>query len=52
MVFELGAKEYAQGLREMLGGGAVNMAASLAKLDLRSFVFARVVSNESPFLYL
>jgi len=46
MVFELGAKEYAQGLEETLGGGAVNMAASLAKLDLRPFVFARVSKGE------
>ncbi len=46
MAFEFGAKEYAQGFDEAIGGGAVNMAASLAKMDLKPFVFSRVSRGE------
>ncbi len=36
-----GAKFYTDDYREMVGGGAVNVGASLQKLGLRAFVFAR-----------
>lgn len=46
MAFEFGAKEYAQSFNESIGGGAVNMAASLAKMDIKPFVFSRVSKGE------
>lgn len=47
MAFEFGAKEYAESLVEKVGGSAVNMAAGLAKNDIRPFVLARTSKGES-----
>lgn len=47
MAFEFGAKEYAQSLKEEVGGSAVNVASGLAKNDLKPFVFARTSRGET-----
>jgi fructokinase len=47
MAFEFGAKEYAEELREEIGGSAVNVAAGLAQAGIRSFVFARTSRDKT-----
>ncbi len=44
--FELGAKVYINRHYETVGGSAVNVAAGLSRLGIRSFVFARVARGE------
>ncbi len=46
MAFEFGAKEYAQGFFESVGGSAVNVSAGLTKIGFCAFVFSRVSKNE------
>jgi sugar/nucleoside kinase (ribokinase family) len=46
MAFELGAKEYASGFYEEVGGSAVNVGAGLVKAEIKSFVFSRVSKGE------
>lgn len=47
MAFEFGAKEYAEELREEIGGSAVNIATGLAWAGIRSFVFARTSRDKT-----
>lgn len=46
MAFEFGAKEYAESFDESIGGGAVNMASSLAQMNIKPLVFSRVSKGE------
>ncbi|MEA2006886.1 MAG: carbohydrate kinase family protein [Patescibacteria group bacterium] len=45
--FEFGAKIYAQGFREELGGSAVNVASGLHKCGFRTFVFSRSSKSQT-----
>lgn len=47
MVFEFGAKEYADGLVEEIGGSAVNVATGLTLLGRKAFLLARVDRGET-----
>ena len=45
--FEFGAKIYAQGFREELGGSAVNVASGLHKCGFRTFIFSRSSKSQT-----
>lgn len=47
MAFEFGAKEYAESMREEVGGSAVNVATGLVKANSCSFVFARTSRSKT-----
>lgn len=42
MAFEFGAKEYAENLKEEVGGSAVNISAGLTLLEKKAFLLSRV----------
>lgn len=46
MAFEYGAKVYADGILEVVGGSAVNVAAGLTKAGHQAFVFSRTSKGE------
>lgn len=47
MAFEFGAKEYAEGVTEKLGGNGANAAAGLALFGYRTFLFAAIGKDET-----
>lgn len=47
MAFEFGAKEYAESLKEEVGGSAVNVATGLAKANICPFVLSRTSRSKT-----